>query len=201
MSERLQSPEISSALRDALSLDGAGSIPLEMADTVVPVALVADVRDLLANNQIPVAHFGIQSPGVAGQRSYAVLEWQAFQNPNPRRILVDEVQIWSSTAQLAYVGLVQAPLAGAATLGARRKFSDVGATMAARVIVGTSANAPLVLSPFSQLLVRLTGGDPLTIAFKDPQTLTTVGHGLIVVCENTNTDLLVSMQWREDYRD
>ena len=201
MTERLQSPEIASALRDALSLDGAGSISMEMDQIVSPVAIVADVRDLLRNNQVPVAHYGTIGP-VAAQRSYASIEFQQFQNPNPRAILVDEIRIWSATSQLVYVGLNNAPMAGAAVQAGRRQFSDQTQGMAGRILMANSANASLVLAPFASSRFWVPSNTEMTVIRPpSPWTLVQPGHNLAVVCDTQNTDLVVCAFWREDYRD
>jgi len=71
----IQSPAIGNAMRQALSLDAAGGLPLEASSTVVPVCIVGDVRSQIGS--------GIQSYGgfmslvaVGGQYAKLGLECQ-----------------------------------------------------------------------------------------------------------------------------
>jgi len=62
----VQSPAIGNALRQVLSLDAAGGLPLEASQTVHPVVIVGDVRAQLDSNVRTFSGWR-QSVGVAAQ--------------------------------------------------------------------------------------------------------------------------------------
>lgn len=196
---RVQSPEIGNALREVLALDGSGAFPLDAAGTIVPVAIVADVREQLDRSEVDAAGFGFVSPGVAAQYPYVQLEWNGLASA-ALAIRCRKIRIWSGTSQLIYVGLGPA-LAGAASALPRRKLGSLqAAPLAGRVIAGTNATAPLTLVPTFSQVVRNPAFE-LTLNYDaHPWELDLPQQALIVMGATVNTELFVAFDWDEEVR-
>lgn len=200
---RLQSPEIGNALRQALTLTGAGGMPMDMARTVAPVAIVADVRDLLNRNEISAQHYGLVDPAVAAQYPYALLEWQAAAAGREfRDILVDRIVVTSATTTFFYLALGNALLAGASTALPRRTLSSLqSAATVGRVISGTSVNAPGVALPTRALIRRTVAGNECVFDFRhQPLVLDEPTSMCVVMGDVVNTTLYATFEWRERVR-
>lgn len=200
----IQSPDISNALRRALSLDGAGGLPMDAAMTVVPVAVVADVRDEVQNTTRRAWHQA-RVLAVAGQYSQAMLYW----NPapvgvpsQPRRVFVDRVTVWSASACILYAGLRTGGIAGLPFGSPRYKASaGIVAALPVEVRGGTSATDPITTAPEVCANYRLAPDSPIVIDFKDePLQLDQPGHVLFFGVDTVNVGLFATFEWREEYR-
>lgn len=197
---KVQSPVISSALRARLGLDGSGGFPMEASDTIVPVAIVANVVDTLTTNIVP-AWQACYSAAVAAQYSYASLNW----NPSAldavtEEIVVRRVTLNSPTAQRVYLGLTGAL---AATLGfqsPRRKVQSLQASnLAGQCGFQSTAVAPGTFLPNVGRIVYVPANTDVTLDFPGGITLDAVNGALIAINNVVNTDLYASFEW-DEYR-
>lgn len=176
---------------------------MDMARTVAPVAVVADVRDVLDRNQIGATHFGLVDPAVAAQYAFTALEWQAAAAPAGfRDILVDRIYVSSATTTFFYLALGNAVVAGTATALPRRTVSSLqSAPLVGRVISGTTVTAPGTLLPTRSHIRRIVAGTECVFDFRqNPLILDQAQAQCIVMSDVVNTVLYATFEWRERVR-
>ncbi len=197
---KVQSPIIGNALRQALGLDAAGGMPMEADTTIVPVAIVADVREQLTTSIIPSWHYSFVSPAVAAEYPYCQLEWAASAAPRPFRLLLDKITVWSPTAQVIWVGEVDSahPITQRG-LPRRKQTSLLGAALAGRVGYGTTVTVPGTFI-LQQYISRVVANEPIVINFDTPLIIDKENSGIVLMGNTVNTELYASFEWREDVR-
>lgn len=197
---KVQSPLIGNALRQALGLDAAGAMPMDADTTIVPVAVVADVREAIQQAQTSAWHYSFISPAVAAEYPYVSCEWLSGSLPRPYRLLVDKVTIWSPTAQPFWIGLTQSPPAITLRgLPIRKQSSLLPASLAGRVGYGTTSTAPGSFITLAYIS-RLVANERVEVTFPDPVILDREGSACVVMANQVNTELYASFEWREEMR-
>jgi len=197
---RVQSPVISSALRERLGLDGSGSFPMEAGDVIVPVAIVASVADELTTNIVP-AWQAVYAAAVAAQYSYCALTWPSGALAQvTERLHVRRLTLNSPTAQRVYVGLTTAL---AVTLGfqsPRRKIGSLqSSNLAGQGGSGSNAVAPGAFLPNVGKIVYCPANIDVTLDFPDGVIIDNVNGALCAINNVVNSDLYASFEW-DEYR-
>lgn len=198
MNSKVQSPEIGTALRTALSLDAAGGMPMDFDQTIVPVAVVSDVRELLTSKYIPVFQ-GSEQAGVAGEYSYCALSWDSGATPTARRIICDSILISSTSVSTMYLGFKTGGMAGTALGLPRRKVASLSASSVTGRCVGTtSLDFPTTFIDRHAGVYVAPANVPFRIQFAEPIILDQQNQALVVGIGTANLSLRVLFEWREE---
>lgn len=196
---RVQSPVIGSALRDALNLAAAGGMPLWASDTIVPVAVVADVQTAVQQNRIDAYQLAI-SPAVAAQYSWAALEWQggAAEQYRTEYVEVQGVHLNSSNSTRVYIGLATAPaLTPGVGLPQVKRSSQLGSALVGRVGYGSTLTVPTTFLPRLGGITVLQSNVDLYYKFDRPVILDVNSTALVCINSGVNADLYASFEWSE----
>ncbi len=198
MSSPVQSPVIGNALRSALFLDGAGRLPVDVAMTVVPVAIVADVTRQVALDPVTALHMRRVSQ-VAGEYSRA--GFQVQNNTTLAEVYLRRLTITSTVGQELWCGF-SGELLGVTQDGLprRKRTSLSAAALSGRMIGDTTATVPTVAN--YQMIVGAPAGQTVVIDFLDAPVIfdnMISGSGTIFVVSASavNTTIAVTAQWEE----
>lgn len=195
---KVQSPEIGTALRTSLSLDAAGGMPLEFDQTIIPVAVVADVRELLTNKYIAVSQASEELAAV-GENSYAALSWDSGTATRAKRLLLDAVTISTSVATALFMGFVPGGYPGNLLGLPRRKLGSLqSSAVTGRVVSDTSVNAPAVEIPNLVGAFRISSATPLRVVFNEPIILDGESQAFVVGTSTANLIMHTFWEWREE---
>lgn len=192
----LQDTRIGSALREALSLDGAGQVRLDMADSVVPVVLVGDVTEAVRVDRVMAQHTR-NITAVAAQYARAAFEVQA--NTTLNEVYLRRLHIFSNTTQQLWMGF-SGTLVGPTVDGApqRNRYSVRAAPLSGRMIGDNNATIPSIAS-YSKA-VNVLANETVVVDFSDtPIIVDVMTQGALYVIHTTvvNTTLTVSAEWEE----
>ena len=194
---RVQGTGISTALRRALLLDAQGGYPLEAADTIVPVAIVADVRDAI----------DVEPVWVDGYRSVAVVAGQfpraavaVPQSAPLREVHVHKLSCFSTTTQnifLGFSGLLISPTFDA--VPQRHRYSQRAAAPFTQMI-GDNSVAGAVLANYSKRIF-LPANTSVDVDLGEAgvvlDNFSTAGCQYIVHGTVLGSDLHISARWQE----
>lgn len=141
-STQVQSPAIGNALRQALSLDAAGSMGMDAGLTVHPVAIVADVRAQLGQNVRTFSGWRLVV-GVAAQYGQLGIGLTNAPASNFRYAVPRSVRLWAGAATFVYwrLGLNTPPVTADAVPRALDTSSALSGSLA--TIGGANAAAPV----------------------------------------------------------
>ena len=194
----IQTPIIGNALRERIGLDAAGRMPMTMGDEVIPVAIVADVRDLVDSSPVDVMGYAI-GPAVAARYTRCGIQFQQGIRPAATRIIIDSMTLVSNTTQFVYATLKSVLPAFNITANPQRKLSSLAlAQTNARVWYDDAAAFPAGGDlAFSFSLIANT---PLRIVFEHPIILDRQGDVFAVCAGTVNTNLVGGFEWREELR-
>lgn len=200
MDIRVQSPVIGSALRDALNLAAAGGMPLFASDTIVPVAVVANVEDQVQQNRVDGWQLAIGN-ATAAQYTYATLEWQAAGiDYGTEYVEVHGVWLNSATAQRVYIGQMAAPaITSTVGLPQIKRGSQVASALSCRAGTSSTASIPTTFLPRLAGQTVLPVNTPIYHSFNRPIILDQPGQALVVIGSTVNLELYASFEW-EEYR-
>jgi len=196
---RVQSPVIGSALRDALNLAAAGGMPLWASDTIIPVAVVANVQDAVQQNRIDGYQLAY-SPAVVGSYSFCALEWQAppAVQYDTEFVQIEGVHLNSSNSTRVYFALSPAvAITPGVGLAQVKRSSQLGSALACRVGYGATATAPTTFLPRAAAITVLQSNVDLYYKFDRPLVLDLAATALVAITSGTNADLYASFEWSE----
>lgn len=166
--------------------------------TIVPVAVVADVRELLSSKYVPVMQQGSRDQ-VAGEYSYSVLEWMANAAPAPKRIILDSIIMYAVTATTMRFGFSTSGIAGSPDALPRRKVGSLQASsVAGRIVSGTSVSDPTTIINLRAGIVSLQAGITYELVFREPIILDREGQFYAIGANTPNTSIRSTWQWREE---
>lgn len=198
--QRIQSPAISSALRQALALDGAGSFGMEMEQRVVPVAVVANVTQQADEGTLVTVAGYNEVAAVAAQASRVALTWaQSIPDQNVRAIYVDKLTIVATTAMTVRIGInpPSAIVTNSIVALPQRKLSSAASESVSGQMWGDTA-VGLISQAQAFMNVRLEANVSFVVKFDDPIVLDRgLNDQLVVAGLSANVDLRVSAEWRE----
>lgn len=194
----IQTPVVGNALRERLGLDAAGRLPLTMSDEVVPVAIVADVRDLVDSSPIDCMGW-CNSPAIAAQWARAHLEFTALQAPEVTRIYLDAMTLVSNTTQFVYATLKDVlPLPNVSALPQRKLSSLVTAATAGAVYQDSALAGPTTVDMGA--VFALNANTPFRVDFDHPIVIDRRSDSFSVLANTVNTNLFAWFEWREETR-
>jgi hypothetical protein len=192
----LQDTRIGNALRQALSLDGAGQVRLGMEESIIPVAIVADVRDTVSLDPV-VVHNTRSITAVAAQYSRAAFEVQA--NTDLKEVYLRRLIINTATTMQLWLGF-SGTLVGATTdaLPQRTRYSLRAAPTRGRMIGDTNAAAPAVAN-FSKIISCIASEPYIVDMNEHPIIMDAMVQGALYVIHSTvvNVGMQVSAEWEE----
>lgn len=191
----VQTPRVGNALRGALALDGAGSLPLQMEATILPVVIVADVTQTLALDPV-VVHNTRSIAAVAAQYSRAAFEVQA--NTDLKECYLNRLQIVAGAAMevwCGFLGTLLLPTTDA--LPQRTRYSLRAAITRGRMIGDTNVAAPALST--AAKVISLLANETFTLEFPSPIIIDTMIQGALYVVHASvvNVKLTVSAEWVE----
>jgi hypothetical protein len=194
----IQTPVIGNALRIALGLNAAGSMPMDMETTVIPVVMVGDVRAQLNSGQVGFSSFK-SAAAVAAQFGQVMLEVPVA-HPTVAYVVPKRIVITCGGVSRVYwrLGTNTFPVVQDAV--PRRLSAQLAdSTAAARVVGGSNGTAPTIANMQGERIFLAAGTyewiPPIDMLIESAPTGAALSLGFH--CDAANTLLEVEIEWLE----
>lgn len=205
MTVPLQSPDIPTGLRRALALDGVGSFQMDVATTVQPIVVVGDSR--AQQDEEFVSYIGRVYAGAPGAGNYLryQLSWARVPDQPIQRIEIMRLRVRSAAATQVYVGWsTPQPIGTTATIVTKQQIPAGSFSNSALQIFNDASAVVPSITGAAGILGLVAGVDNDWDFTVDPWVLreaaTGVTPGLNIINATANTDLHLSVEWREYLR-